>query len=140
MVALKFTAGSGSVGEAGNCLPAPTVCDGGACSWMPVVELEPAPIHALIQVSMVSAQALGSATQQLCPPPTFSTSSDWSGCVKFTSGPTAWYARFTSSERANIGDWPPSWWHAPQRSDCRTFSHRLILKACTSALEAAGPV
>jgi len=34
------------------------------------------PIQALIQVSMVSAHAFGSATQQLWPPPTFNTSVD----------------------------------------------------------------
>src|SRR5690349_15462450 len=60
----------------GNCLPEPTVCDGGACKVMPVEEAEPAPTHALIQVSIVSAHALGSDTQQLWPLPTFRTSSD----------------------------------------------------------------
>ncbi len=65
-----------SVAFRGNCLPPPTACEGGACSWMPVVEDEPAPTHALIQVSIVSPQALGSETQQLWPPLTFNTNSD----------------------------------------------------------------
>ncbi len=71
-------------------MPEPTVCDGGAVRVMPVEAAEPEPTHALIQVSIVSAQDCGSATQQLWPLPTFNTSSDWSGVVKFTSEAAAW--------------------------------------------------
>src|ERR1700681_1421436 len=78
------------VGSAGYCLPPPAACTGGAVSVMLVVEAEPAPIHAWIHTSMVAAQAEGSATQQLWPPPTLSTRVDCAGLVRFTSGPAAW--------------------------------------------------
>ena len=55
-----------------------------------VVEEEPAPIQPWIHTSMVAAQADGSATQQLWPPPTFCTSVDCDGLVRFTSGSAAW--------------------------------------------------
>ncbi|TLY78623.1 MAG: hypothetical protein E6K49_05375, partial [Gammaproteobacteria bacterium] len=61
------------VESAGNSLLAPTACEGGGVSVMPVLAADPAPIQFLIQVSMVSAQAFGSATQQLWPPPTLRT-------------------------------------------------------------------
>ncbi len=75
---------------AGNCLPPPAACTGGAISVMLVVEEEPAPIQAWIHTSMVAAHAEGSATQQLCPPPTLRMNSDCAGLVRFTSGPAAW--------------------------------------------------
>src|SRR5438874_9389669 len=79
-----------AVGSAGNCLPPPAACTGGALSCTLVVDAEPAPIHAWIHTSMVAAQAEGSATQQLWPLATLSTSVDWSGRTRLTSGPAAW--------------------------------------------------
>src|SRR5438045_9548911 len=38
-----------AVGSAGNCLPPPAACTGGATSCTLVVEAEPAPIHAWIR-------------------------------------------------------------------------------------------
>jgi hypothetical protein len=60
--------------------------------------------------------------------------------VRFTTPFAAWYAWFTSSLRANIGVWPFALWHEPQRLLALMFSHRLMRKACTSALAEAGPV
>ena len=75
---------------AGNCLPPPADCTGGATSVTLVVEEDPAPIQPWIHTSMVEAHADGSATQQLWPPPTFSTKVDCEGLVRFTSGSAAW--------------------------------------------------
>jgi hypothetical protein len=78
------------VADAGNCLPPPAACTGGAISWMVLVEEEPEPIQFWIHTSMVAAHADGSATQQLCPLPTLTTSVDSDGLVRFTSGSAAW--------------------------------------------------
>jgi hypothetical protein len=75
---------------AGNCLPPPAACTGGGCSLTLLVLAEPEPIQFWIHTNMVAAQAEGSATQQLCPLPTFSTSVDCDGSVRFTSGSAAW--------------------------------------------------
>src|SRR5437868_15506002 len=69
-----------AVGSAGNCLPPPAACTGGATSCTLVVEAEPAPIHAWIPTSTVAAQAEGTRTQQLCPSPPFRTSVEWLAC------------------------------------------------------------
>ena len=76
--------------SAGNCLPPPAACTGGATSWMLLVAEEPEPTQFWIHTSMVDAHADGSATQQLWPPPTFSTSVDCEGLVRLTSGSAAW--------------------------------------------------
>src|SRR5437660_10977456 len=78
-----------AVGSAGNCLPPPAACTGGAVSCTLVVDAEPAPIHAWIHTSMVAAQAEGSATQQLWPLPTLCTSVDETGRRRCTSGHAA---------------------------------------------------
>jgi hypothetical protein len=75
----------------------------------------------------------------LWPPATFATMRDWSGCARSTTVLAAWYARFTSSLRANIGVWPPALWHEPQRLLGLIFSHSSMRKACTSAFAEAGP-
>src|SRR6185312_2086890 len=74
----------------GNTRVPPTVWSGGATSWTFSDAPAPPPSQFWIQVSMVSPQACAEATQQLWPPPTFATSSDWPGSFAFTSESAAW--------------------------------------------------
>ena len=85
------------------------------------------------------AHAPASASQQLWPPPTFATMIDCDGLSRSTTPDACWYAAFTSSERANCGDWPPAVWQLPQRFVPRTFSQKLMRNAWMSAVAGAGP-
>src|SRR5579862_41793 len=129
-----------SVALVGNVLVLPTLLLGGACNLIWVAPAVAPPAQFLIQVVMMSAQAWALDNQQLWPPPTLTTISDWSGCERLTTVRAALYARLTSSERANCGVWPPAWWQLPQRSGVSMYCQRLTLKACTSAVAGAGPV
>src|SRR5450432_4661598 len=75
-----------SAGEAGKFLLDPTFCGGGAtnCTWVPVPPTE-ATAQLLIQVVRLSPQALGSASQQLCPPLTLVTIIEVDGCWRLTT-------------------------------------------------------
>jgi len=67
---------------------------------------------------------------------------DSDGLARFTTV-LAWaYARFTSSLRAKFGICAGvvALWHWPQRFDTRTLFQKLMAKACTSLVAAAGPV
>src|SRR5258706_6066339 len=128
-----------SLALAGKTLVLPTDLSTGATNWICVPPLLTPPAQFLIQVVRMSAQACGLASQQLWPPATLMTIRDWSGCDRLTTPSASLYARFTSSERANIGDCPPALWQLPQRLLLLMFCHRLIRKACTSAVAGAGP-
>src|SRR5262249_7318466 len=129
-----------SVAPAGKVLVLPTDLSGGACNLICVAPAATPPAQFLIQVVRMSAQACGLESQQLWPPATLSTIIDWSGCVRFTTLSASLYARLTSSERANIGDWPPALWQLPQRFGVSMYCQRLTLKAWTSAVAGAGPL
>ena len=96
----------------------------------------------LIQVVKIWPQALGSASQQLCPPLTLTTIVEVEGCARFTTVFASAYARFTLSLRAKFGICAGvvALWHWPQRFWPRMLFHRLTSKACTSAVAGAGPV
>ena len=95
---------------------------------------------ALPEEVLLQAQAELLDSQQLWPPPTFSTICDWSGWVRLTMVLASAYARFTSSLRAKRGAWPVTLWQPPQRLFALMLSHRLMRNDCTSAVEGAGPV
>src|SRR5882757_9964396 len=77
---------------------------GGSCSCtcVPVPPPE-APAQLLIQVVNIWPQALGSLSQQLCPPLTLTTMREVDGCCRLTTVLACAYARFTSSLRAKFG-------------------------------------
>src|SRR5512138_504515 len=114
----------------------------GGSSW--ILRSPPAavaPAQFVIHVVRMLAHAALLASQQLWPPPTFTTIIESFGDARSTTRLAAAYARFTSSLRANIGVWPPdTLWQVPQRLSAWMLSHRLILNDCTSAVAGAGPV
>src|SRR5258706_5490980 len=116
---------------------------GGSCSctWVPVPPPE-APAQLLIQVVNIWPQALGSLSQQLCPPLTLTTMREVDGCCRLTTVLACAYARFTSSLRAKFGicAGEVALWHCPQRFCTRTLFQKLTAKACTSEVAGAGPV
>src|SRR6266403_4724357 len=112
--------------SAGKSLPPPALWSGGGVRTIPIAVLDVPPIQFWIQVVIMVAHSCALARKQLWPPPTLTTSSDWAGLVKFTSGPVAWYARLTSSERANSGACPPALGQPPQRSEPLMLVQRLV--------------
>ena len=70
---------------AGKVLVLPTFLMTGACSLICVPPAATPPAQFLIQVVRMSAQACGLESQQLWPPPTLMTISDWSGCARLTT-------------------------------------------------------
>src|ERR1700735_763077 len=129
--------------EAGKFKLWPTVTSVGATNCTCVAEAAPVALaQLLIQVVKIWPQALGSASQQLWPPDTFTTISEVDGCDKLTTVLACAYARFTSSLRAKFGICAGvvALWHWPQRFCARTWPEKFTSNAWTSAVAGAGPV
>jgi hypothetical protein len=93
---------------AGKVREPPASMSVGATSWTWAFEAPMAtPAQFWIHVVIVSAHAWLLASQQWWPPPTLATIFEFPGFVRSTTVCAAWYARLTSSLRANIGLWLP---------------------------------